>query len=122
VYALSNNYQNWGKSPKGKAHSPTGVGNQGSTKGTNSHRQNLSAVQCIKKYNLINKMRPNLAQKIMQAELIRALTPPFLAACGVAVFAIAVAGKVDNNAFNQVSNIVSACLGGAAGASMHSSG
>jgi hypothetical protein len=58
----------------------------------------------------------------MSPDLIRALTPPFLAACGVAVFAIAVVGKVDNNAFNQVSNIVSACLGGAAGASMHSSG
>lgn len=58
----------------------------------------------------------------MSPDLIRSLTPPFLATCGVAVFGIAVVGKVDNNAFNQVSNIVSACLGGAAGASMHSSG
>jgi hypothetical protein len=58
----------------------------------------------------------------MSPDLIRALTPPFLAACGVAIFGIAVIGKVDANAFNQVSNIISACFGGAAGASMSHSG
>ncbi len=55
----------------------------------------------------------------MSPDLVRSLTPAFLASCGVAIFAIAVFGKVDDAAFDQVTNIVSACFGGAAGASMN---
>jgi hypothetical protein len=58
----------------------------------------------------------------MNSELIRALTPAFLAICSVSIFAIAVFGKLSDNAFTQALGVVGTGLGGAAGASMHSSG
>lgn len=55
----------------------------------------------------------------MSPDLVRSLTPAFLASCGVAIFSIAVFGKINDADFDQVANIVSACFGGAAGASMN---
>lgn len=57
----------------------------------------------------------------MTPDLIRALTAPFLAACGVIILAIAVVGKVDRESFGQLSNIAATCFGGAAGVAMSGS-
>ena len=58
----------------------------------------------------------------MNPELIRSLTPGFLGLCSVAIFSIAVFGKLSETAFTQALGLVGTCLGGAAGASMHNSG
>jgi hypothetical protein len=57
----------------------------------------------------------------MSENLIRAVTPLWLATCSVVIIGMAIFAKLETTSFNTVANIASAAIGAAGGAAMASS-